>query len=76
MGAGRLIQRPAHGYEPGSPAWKAGILPPRQLAPQEAGGTLVVCAVETSHAEKTLVSRLVRRYVGEISYAGDGTSLR
>ena len=32
MGAGRLIQRPAQGFEPGSPAWKAGILPPRQLA--------------------------------------------
>ena len=36
MGAGRLIQRPARGFEPGSPAWKAGILPPRQLAPQPA----------------------------------------
>ena len=25
MGAGRLIQSPAQGSEPGSPAWKAGI---------------------------------------------------
>ena len=44
-GAGRLIQRPAQGFEPGSPAWKAGILPPRQLAPRKAFWAAKIAAI-------------------------------
>ena len=43
MCAVRLIQRPAQGFEPGSPMWTAGILPPRQLAPQYSKVDICMC---------------------------------
>ena len=67
MGAGRLIQMPAQGFEPGSPAWKAGILPPRQLAPRaaliaEAGVFLVMNASRLGQgASYQITAKLVKK---------------